>query len=170
MRNSISTFLLVLSCAAGQVVAPVAVPNTLRAPDGQKLIFHAHGAGDQIYTCHADGASYAWKLKAPEARLFNADGQQIGRHFAGPTWESKDGSRVTGRAVATVPSPDPGAVPWLLLTAIGREGHGVMDRVLSIQRLETNGGKAPEAGCDASHIGAETRIPYQAEYYFFGSR
>jgi hypothetical protein len=43
-----------------------------------------------------------------------------------------------------------------------------MTQVLSIQRLNTKGGKSPPEGCDASHAGAEKRIPYEADYFFYG--
>ena len=145
-----------------------ALPASLRTPSDQKLIFHAHGAGDQIYTCAAADGTYAWKLKGPDAQLIGTDGQVVGHHFAGPTWQSTDGSSVTGKAVGNVASPDSTAVPWLLLLATRHDGNGRMNEVLSIQRLDTKGGKAPNKGCDGAHAGNETRVPYQAEYYFFG--
>ena len=145
-----------------------ALPAGLHAPSDQKLIFHAHGAGDQIYTCVAADGAYAWKLKGPDAQLTGTDGQVVGHHFAGPTWQATDGSSVTGKPVANVASPDVTAVPWLLLVATRHDGHGHMNDVLSIQRLDTKGGRAPDGGCDGAHAGSETRVPYQAEYYFFG--
>jgi Protein of unknown function (DUF3455) len=44
-----------------------------------------------------------------------------------------------------------------------------MSRVLSIQRLNTKGGKEPANGCDNSHVRREVRVPYEAEYYFYGN-
>jgi hypothetical protein len=107
-------------------------------------------------------------LKAPDAKLLGSSGEVIGRHFAGPTWEAKDGSRVVGKPAANVPSPEPQSVPWLLLNAVGHEGSGTMSNVLNIQRLNTQGGKAPAGGCDKEHVGTETRVAYQADYLFFG--
>lgn len=145
------------------------LPSDLRVPAVQKLILQAHGVGDQVYTCKAVEGNYAWTLKAPDARLLDADGRQLGRHFAGPAWEANDGSRVVAKPVASASSPDPRSVPWLRLDAIRHDGHGIMSQVLSIQRLNTKGGKAPVQGCDNSHAGAETRVPYQADYYFYGN-
>src|ERR1700761_62674 len=88
------------------------IPTELRVPAAQKLIFQAHGVGDQVYTCKAVEGKYAWTLQAPDAQLRGADGQLLGRHFAGPTWEAKDGSSVLGKPVASVPSPDARSVPW----------------------------------------------------------
>ena len=150
-----------------------AQPNaleSLRPPSDEMLLFQAHGDGDQIYTCNAtDSGGSEWKLKAPDARLVGPNGT-TGRHFAGPTWEGADGSRVMGKVAASAPSPVSDSIPWLLLSATGHQGSGIMTGVLSIQRLDTKGGKAPTTGCDTSHIGAEIRVPYRAEYYFYGKR
>lgn len=105
-------------------------------------------------------------LSRPDAKLSDESGKQLGSHFAGPTWEWSDGSRVVGRAVANA-TPDPDSIPWLLLTATEHQGNGVMKNVSSIQRLSTKGGKAPAGGCDASHKGEETRSHYTAVYYFY---
>jgi uncharacterized protein DUF3455 len=45
----------------------------------------------------------------------------------------------------------------------------VLSEVVSIQRLNTKGGKAPAPGCDASHANQTTRIQYEAEYYFYSA-
>jgi hypothetical protein len=42
-----------------------------------------------------------------------------------------------------------------------------MKNVSSIQRLQTKGGKAPANGCDESHRGAQARVSYTADYYFY---
>lgn len=147
---------------------PTDVPAALKVGPGQSLLLQAHGAGDQVYICKpsADGKN-AWTLKMPDAQLTDTDGKTVGRHFAGPTWESTDGSRVQGKPAANVPSPDAQSVPWLLLNATSHEGQGVMTSVTQIQRLHTTGGKAPQTGCDDAHTNAETRVAYQADYYFY---
>jgi len=142
------------------------VPAQLRPPASQALLLLMHGKGDQIYSCKNDVTGYLWELKAPDAQLFDKEGKPFGRHFAGPSWEAKDGSRVTGTMVDGVPSPDANSIPWLLLTVSSRRGDGVLARVTSIQRLNTKGGKAP-ASCDAAHVGEELRVPYSADYFFF---
>ncbi len=138
-------------------------PATLNPPPDEHLAFQAHASGDQIYTCRGG----AWIFKAPEAKLFDAAGKEIGKHFAGPTWESVDGSQVKGKLVASAPAPDPDAIPWLLLSAAGHQGSGVMASVTTIQRLHTKAGKAPSAVCAAAQEGAEARSPYQADYLFY---
>jgi hypothetical protein len=109
-------------------------------------------------------------LKAPEADLFDARGKKIGHHYGGPTWASTDGSKVTGEVKASESSNDANAIPWVLLTAKTHEGHGIFNRVNSIQRLETRGGKAPSGSCDQLAVGKELQVPYTAVYYFYDSK
>jgi hypothetical protein len=153
--------LLSLSASAQQV------PKELQPPANEQLLLQVHAKGDQIYTCKADGAQFAWTLKAPDAQLFDKSGKAFGKHFAGPSWEATDGSRVAGKAVANAPSPDPESIPWLLVSVVSHNGEGVLARVTSIQRINTKGGKAPASGCDAAHVNQESRIPYSADYVFF---
>jgi Protein of unknown function (DUF3455) len=157
---------LVLSCSlAGQQVPP-----QLQPPAGEQLLVQVHAKGDQVYVCKEGVTEFAWNLKAPDAQLFDKDGNPVGKHFAGPSWEAKDGSRVTGKAVANVPSPDADSIPWLLVNVVSHEGSGVLSRAASIQRINTKGGKAPATGCDSAHAGQETRVAYSADYLFYASK
>ena len=146
------------------------VPQTLQPPANEQLLLQVHAKGDQIYSCKGDAGRFTWTLKAPDAQLFDKDGKAFGKHFAGPSWEANDGSRVTGKAAANAPSPDADSIPWLLVTVVGHSGDGVLARVTSIQRLSTKGGKAPASGCDAGHVGQEVRAPYSADYLFFAPK
>jgi hypothetical protein len=144
------------------------VPAKIAAPANENVVLMAHASGSQIYVCQAGtDQKLSWTLKAPDAELTDANGASIGRHFAGPTWNHKDGSEVTGKAAAREDSPEPGAIPWLLLTVTGHSGNGVLTPVTTIQRVHTKGGQAPSAGCDDSHRGGEVKVPYTADYYFF---
>jgi hypothetical protein len=162
-------FLAVLSTTVPAQGPGNNVPSQLKAPEGAKLLLHAEGRGDQIYTCKKQDAGYGWALKAPEAQLFDDKGKVIGRHFGGPAWRLSDDSQVTGRVVARTDSPDSDAIPWLLLVAVDHSGTGLLSNVASIQRLNTKGGKAPAGGCDAAHDGQESRIGYSAQYYFYAN-
>ncbi len=144
------------------------VPQAIQAPAGVRVELVAHASGWQIYTCQAaaDG-KFRWTLKAPQAELRDRDDQIIGQHTAGPTWTLKDGSAVTGKAVAHVDSPDPDSVPWLLVTVMSHSGNGLLDNVTTIQRIHTHGGKALAEGCNAAHPDAETKSSYTADYYFY---
>jgi hypothetical protein len=131
-------------------------------------VLHAHGSGSQIYICQQgpDGKP-AWTLKGPEAELRDEKGRVIGTHFAGPTWKHNDGSEVAGKAVARVDSSDSDSIPWLLVTATGHSGDGVLSRVTSIQRIHTKGGQPPATQCNPSTPNVETKSKYEADYYFY---
>ena len=161
--------------AAGLVFFPFTaaaqqVPEKIQPPVTEHLILQVHAKGDQVYICKSDAAQFGWTLKAPDAQLFDKDGKSFGKHFAGPSWEASDGSRVTGKAVANAPSPDADSIPWLLVNIVSHEGSGVLSGATSIQRLNTKGGKAPTSGCDAAHLGQEVRVPYSADYLFYAPK
>jgi len=149
--------------------APADVPDPIRAPPGERLVLAAHASGFQIYVCTPSGdGKLQWTLKAPEAQLRDGRGTLIGRHFAGPSWRYKDGSEVTGKAVARVDAPDPQAIPWLLLSAVAHTGSGLLEQVTSIQRIHTHRGLPPPAAqCNAARRDVEVRSPYSADYFFY---
>jgi hypothetical protein len=175
MRNCIYglAFATLLAAASSGLSFPVAaqdMPEQLQPPAGEQLLLQMHGKGDQVYICKSEASQFAWTLKAPDAQLFDKDGKLFGKHFAGPSWEANDGSRVIGKAIANSPSPDVNSIPWLLVTILSHDGSGVLSRVTTIQRLNTKGGKAPESGCDASHVSQEVRVSYSADYRFYASK
>ena len=178
-----------LSCAAGTFAAPIAAllllasmpsvkadpGNDNRAPDvpspacdviqvtnGNKVIFHAYAIGVQIYRWSGS----AWVFVAPAAILYaNADYDgEVGTHYAGPTWESNSGSKVVGARDQGC-TPDPTAIPWLLLHKVTSDGPGIFHRVTYIQRVNTVGGIAPSGA--GSFTGEVREVPYTAEYYFY---
>src|SRR5262245_32972978 len=66
------------------------VPTTIAVPDGNKVSFHASAVGVQIYVATpspADSTKLVWTFRAPEAVLFDSNGNVVGIHYAGPTWE-----------------------------------------------------------------------------------
>lgn len=146
------------------------VPEVLKVQANEKLSLEAHATGVQIYECKAskdDPLKFEWAFKAPEAELFDSAGKSIGKHYAGPTWESNDGSKVVGELKAKDAGPDPSAIPWPLLSAKSTTGDGVFGHTQSIQRVRTVGGKAPVDGCNQTLLGKETRVPYKATYFFY---
>ena len=142
--------LLFVACASQKPV-----PTPLEVPGGAKLLFAGEAEGAQVYACDAG----AWKLKAPDAIV----GGTV-KHYAGPTWEAPDGSKVVGEVKARA-EVDAESIPWLLLSAKSTEGDGIFAHASWIQRLETRGGKAPATACEA---GADLRVPYTAVYRFYG--
>jgi Protein of unknown function (DUF3455) len=154
------------------------VPTQLQLPKEQKLLLNTAAKGVQIYTCQPkenDSKKFGWKLKAPEANLFiklapKGDKlQEIGKHYAGPTWEHKDGSKIQGKIKAKADSPNPNSIPLLLLEVSSHEGKGILSGVSNVQRLNTVGGQAPSKGCDATKKDAEVTVDYTADYYFYGT-
>ena len=165
----IAVVLGMVGLASGQNISRPDVPDKIKAPAGEQVVLLAHATGAQIYVCQPgpDG-KLAWILKAPQAQLHDQQGAIIGQHFAGPTWKHVDGSEVTGKAAARVDSPAEGSIPWLLVTVTGHSGEGVLNRVTSIQRINTKGGMPPAAAnCDPSKQNAEVNSSYTADYYFF---
>jgi len=175
MANHLGGFARVALLATASTVFAVPVtaqevPQQLRPPANEQLLLRVHAKGDQVYVCKGEAAQFAWTLKAPDAQLFDQEDKPFGKHFAGPSWQANDGSRVTGKAVASVPSPDADSIPWLLVNIVGHEGSGVLSRATTIQRLNTKGGKAPATGCDSSHSGEEVRVSYSADYLFYAPK
>lgn len=149
------------------------VPEVLKVPATQVLSLETQAVGVQIYECKVskdDPTRFEWVFKAPEAELFDSAGKKIGRHYAGPTWESNDGSKVVGEVRARDNGPDPNAISWLLLSAKSTSGSGVFSKAQSIQRLHTDGGKAPAGGCNQAQVSKEARVTYKAKYYFYIAR
>ena len=136
--------------------------QNLQAPEGSKLAFHVYAVGVQIYRWNGT----SWTFVAPSATLSADAGGNgtVGIHYAGPTWESVSGSKLAG-AVRERPTPDPDAIPWLLLAAVSSEGPGIFQRVTFIQRVTTVGGNAPAA--PGSFTGELANVPYTAEYFFY---
>jgi len=134
----------------------------LRVPAGNKVSSHVFAEGVQIYRW--DGMS--WVFVGPEAVLYADAGENgvVGTHYAGPTWESNSGSKVVG-TVEKRAFPDADSIPWLRLKMVSSEGPGIFDRVTYIQRVNTEGGIAPDEPGDFP--GDEARVPYTAEYYFY---
>jgi hypothetical protein len=142
-------------------------PAALRPPAGQVLSLELSARGVQVYECTAAKDApgrFEWSFKGPEAALFYRGGRGAGIHYAGPTWQAIDGSTVVAKVEAREDGPDPRAIPWLLLRTVSTSGEGLFSRVLSIQRLDTVGGKAPPEACVAGRV---ERVPYSATYAFF---
>jgi hypothetical protein len=158
---------LLSSLLFGQTAAPV--PDTLKPPAAEHKVLEAHAIGVQIYTCSKDAEGhYAWILKGPDAELRDDSGRTLIVHSAGPTWQHRDGSKITGKVAAKADAPQPDSIPWLLLTADhSASGAGVLSTVTHVQRIHTTGGQPPAQDCNADNAGAESRSHYSADYLFF---
>ena len=163
--------LLLAACAAQPGSEPL--PPALNA-EGQHLTERVAARGVQIYHCRvpanaAANAPAQWVFVAPEAELIDARGVVTGRHYAGPHWESSDGSKILGSVKARADAPRADAIPWLLLSARSVGGPGRFANVTAVQRIHTAGGLAPSRPCDGAAIGATERVPYTADYLLYAS-
>jgi hypothetical protein len=157
-RTSIVMVALSAGCAS-----TVPVPDNLKPGANESLALVVPAKGVQVYECR-DGK---WVFVAPEAELFDGAGKKVGTHYAGPHWESADGSKIVGAVKQRADAPDAGNIPWLLLATKSVGSEGAFSKVTSIQRVATVGGMAPTHGCQS---GEEARVYYSADYYFFTSK
>ena len=144
---------------------PSPVCDAIEAPAGTSLLFRTYAVGVQRYRWN--GAS--WDFVEPVATLY-ADANyhvKLGVHYAGPTWEAITGGKVVASRVAGC-TPDPTAIPWLLLKTVSTDGPGIMNLVTYIQRVNTKGGLTPTA--PGSTTGAIADVPYTTEYYFYRAK
>lgn len=148
--------------------AAEAVPAALQPPAGYTLVFTAKAKGLQVYTSTAEaGAAPKWVLEAPVAEL--AAKQGAVHHYAGPSWEAADGSKVVrdkDTPVVTVPARKADAdIPWLLIKVTADPAAGALSKVGYVQRLATHGGVAPAT--TPVRTGTKVGVPYTATYAFF---
>lgn len=141
---------------------PSPVCDKLQVPAGNELAFRMYARGVQIYRW--SGSS--WQFVAPSATLFADPGYnaQVGIHYKGPIWESNTGSSVKAVKIREC-SPEPDAIPWLLLQANSTNGPGVFSSVTFVHRVYTTGGNAPSY--NGSTEGESVEVQYTAVYYFY---
>jgi len=168
MKTSMKFAPLFAAVAAASAFAQA--PAEVTPPAGNKAVLTLVGAGDLTYECKAVAdkpGTFAWTFAGPNAKLLDANKKEVGKYYGGPTWESNDGSKVTGKQLAVAPGAA-GSIPLQLVQANPATGKGAMTDVTYIQRLKTVGGVAPATpACAAANVGAKTTVPYQADYVFF---
>lgn len=145
------------------------LPAAIRAPDGHHAFLHTVGKGELTYECREKkdmAGTYEWAFAGPAAVLTDMRDKVVGKYYGGPTWESSDGSKVTGKQLAISPNV-PGSIPLQLVQANPAVGVGAMQGVSYIQRLRTVGGVAPALPCGASQKGQKQLVSYQADYVFY---
>jgi len=171
---SLGAIAFVSACSMGSTMSIVdnaSLPEPVRVPAGQKMKMAATGVGELTYECrekaNAAGA-YEWVFVGPVATLYSGDRQTVGKYYGGPTWESSDGSKITGKQVAVAPS-GAGNIPLQLVKTDPAMGAGSMSGVTYIQRVNTKGGVAPATTCDGAAKGSRQQVNYQADYVFYGT-
>ncbi|WP_310564730.1 DUF3455 domain-containing protein [Hydrogenophaga sp.] len=170
-----ATAALALSACASGMGAPTmtfsqaSLPAAVQVPAGHKVAMETVGVGQITYECRAkkDMAGHEWVFVGPDAQLMDRMGQQVGKYHGPPaTWESNDGSKLTGAQVAVAPAVA-GSLPLQLVKANTAMGTGAMQGVTYIQRVATRGGVAPAMTCDAASMGRQQAVQYQADYIFW---
>jgi hypothetical protein len=168
-----SCAVLLSACAGNRMMSysQASLPEPVKVPAGHKVSMETVGIGSITYECrvkaNAPAGQFEWFFVGPDAKLNDRGGRQVGKYFGPPaTWESMDGSKVTGTQVAVVPAMA-GSIPYQLVKANPAMGSGAMQGVSYIQRVETRGGVAPSMPCGASNTGQKQVVQYQADYIFY---
>ncbi len=163
-----------LAACSGMPTTPsysqVNLPTAVQVPDGNKVAMETVGTGTITYKCSANkdmAGQFEWVFVGPDAKLSDRKGKQVGKYYGPPaTWESTDGSKLTGTQMAVAPAAA-GNIPNQLVKANPALGDGAMTGLTYIQRVNTMGGVAPVVACTASTLGAEQLVKYQADYIFY---
>ncbi|WP_179221709.1 DUF3455 domain-containing protein [Inquilinus limosus] len=167
-RYALCACLLLAALPAAAAPAPA-----LQSPADARLLFIAKASGVQIYRSADTGGALHWELEAPLARLTGPrlsgqDGRVTIYHYAGPSWEAADGSKVArdpAVPMVSAPSADPADIPALLITVAADPASGVLAGVSYVERLAAHGGAAPAT--PPVRPGTRIGVPYTATYAFF---
>jgi len=165
---------LLSACAGGRMTSysQAGLPDPVKVPAGHKVAMETVGLGNITYECRVKSnavGQFEWVFVGPDARLMDRGGKLVGKYFGPPaTWESMDGSKVTGAQVAVAPAMA-GNIPYQLVKANPAMGNGTMTGVSYIQRVGTKGGVAPAMPCSAGNVGQKEVVQYQADYIFYSA-
>lgn len=146
------------------------LPDPVKVPAGHKVAMETVGVGEITYECRAKAntmGEHEWVFVGPKAALNDRSGKTVGSYFGPPaTWQSLDGSKLTGAQVAVAPA-GAGNIPLQLVKANPAEGMGAMSGTTYIQRVATKGGVAPALPCNSGSVGQRQIVTYQADYIFY---
>ena len=146
------------------------LPDAVKVPAGHWVALETVGVGSITYECRAKkdmAGQFEWVFVGPDASLNNRAGAKVGRYYGPPaTWESSDGSKITGAQLAVAPGGS-GNIPLQLVKANPASGAGAMQGVTFIQRVATAGGVAPAAPCGEAGVGQKQVVNYKADYIFW---
>jgi hypothetical protein len=167
-------------------ITPPAVPDIIAVPQGSKAFAIVHAVGTQGYVCLPSGTAAKWVLFGPQATLFDDEGEQVMTHFLSPNPVESNTPRATWQhssrtsavwAVKEEESDDaafvePGAIKWFRLRVVGYQAGSVatdpLQKTTFIHRVNTSGGVAPAAECNAvEHVGRTKLVQYTADYVFY---
>jgi hypothetical protein len=155
-----------------QTIIPAAIELPENLPNGNSRVAAFYAVGVQKYKAQVIAGSnpvaYEWVFVAPQADLYDATNKKVGTHSAGPDWQLSAADSMFGQAFTpprTAASADPNSIEWLLLMPkTGKAPTGVFADVSYVQRIETNGGKAPVT--PPVNATETVDVPYTAIYRF----
>jgi hypothetical protein len=163
---------LAAALPAAAVVAPSGIAPAIAASALEEPAFALSANGVHVFECRVRGGTpngYGWTFVAPDATLY--DGNASVARLATPNlWESLDDRSSVGGVARASQSAGPANLPWLLMRATPLSETGRFAGITSIQRVNTSGGVAPSGGCGADNVGAEARVAFSADYYFYRRR
>jgi len=143
------------------------IPDNIKVPAGNAAAMKTQAAGTVAWMCANTDTGPAWTFAGPAAVLSDQMGKPVVSYYGPPaTWEAVDGSKITGKQLATAPAGD-GNIPFQLVQANASERDGVLKGVTYIQRINLHGGAAPTSGCDTGAVGTKRLVAYTGEYVFW---
>ena len=144
-RSLLLAAALLVSLPAAAIPEPAGLALGLRAPANEAPAFVLAGNGVYIYQC---------RQSALDPNLYESMSDRSS------TSGVVRGSQAAGTA----------NLPWVSMRAQPLSESGMFAGVTTIQRVNTNGGAAPGGGCGPDNIGAEARVAFRADYYFYKQR
>jgi hypothetical protein len=173
-RIAILSLLLAGGTSLGEKApVPPVIPEAIAVPEGYVVVATFEAKGKQIYKASLKGDQLGWGRSVPKATLYDSKGKKAGTHYAGPTWEAEDGSKLVlddKTKVKGAPSRDPKVdVPLLRLEVKAKGKVGVLNSVGYVLRLNTRGGLPPR-GLTPEDIKSEIEVPYTATYVFYAKK
>lgn len=163
---------LALALPAAAISEPANISSLLRAPASEMPAFVLNGNGAYIYQCRQsplNANAYEWAFVVPDATLYEG-ARSTARHATVGLFEAlSDRSSISG-IVRTSQAAGVQNLPWVLMRAQPMGETGLFAGVTSIQRVNTVGGAAPTSGCGPDNVGGESRVAFQADYYFYKPR
>lgn len=149
------------------------LPKEVQVPAGNVVAMHTMAEGNITWECKVDAENAdkaKWAFAGPRAILSDNKGNHLVSYFGPPaTWESVDGSSITGKQLAVSPSAK-GSIPMQLVQANKSERPGALEGVTFVQRINLNGGAAPESGCTTDLIGHKVVVNYSGDYLFWKAK
>jgi hypothetical protein len=157
--------------AVAAIAPPAGVAPVLRASAGEAPAFMLSADGVHIYQCRAVDAAgrFGWVFTAPDATLYEGT-RSVATLKTPNLWESLSDRSSVSAVVRSTQAAGGSNLPWALMNAQPLAASGMFADVTSIQRVNTRGGVAPTAGCGPANDGAESRVAFRADYYFYKPR